>query len=111
MEAKAIAKSVRMSPRRARLVIDLVRGKSVQEAEAILKNQTQKAAKVIYDVLKSATANAENNLQLDPTTLYISHAVVDQGSTMKRMRFESRGHVGRKDHKTSHVTIVVAEKK
>lgn len=110
MEAKAIAKTVRMSPRRAKLVIDLVRGKNVKEAEAILKNQTQKAAEVTYKVLKSAVANAVNNLELDESKLYVKEAYVGQGTTMKRYKPGSRGHIDKHYHKTCHVTVIVAEK-
>ena len=84
MEAKATAKGVRIAPRKARLVIDLVRGKSVTEADEILNNINKEAARLISKVLTSATANATNNLELDKANLYVSEAYVNEGQTMKR---------------------------
>ena len=108
-EAKAVAKTIRIAPRKTRLIIDLIRGKSVNEAFAILKNQTQKAARVIEKVLKSAIANAINNNKLNEEKLFVKTCYVDEGIVMKRAKMDSRGHVGRNDHKTSHITIVVSE--
>ncbi len=110
MEAKAIAKNIRMSADKARLVADLIRGKSVNEAMSILKNMNRKSARVIEKVLNSAVANAVNNHSLDKEKLYVKESYVNEGPVMKRMIFDSRGHVGRNDRRTSHVTIVVAEK-
>ena len=107
-EVKALAKMVRISPRKTRLVIDLVRGKNVGEAFAILRNQPQKAARVIEKVLKSAVSNAVNNNGLKEEDLYIKTCFVDEGQVMKRMKMDSRMHVGRKDHKTSHITVIVS---
>ena len=87
MEAIATAKGVRIAPRKARLVIDLVRGKSVAEADKILNNINKEAARLIRKVLTSAVANAENNLSLDKTKLYVKEAYINEGQTMKRMRF------------------------
>ena len=109
-EAKAVAKTIRIAPRRARLIIDLIRGKKVSEAYAILRNQPQKAARVIEKVLKSATSNAVNNLKLNEEKLYVKACYVDEGIVMKRVKMDSRGHVGRKDHKTSHITVIVSER-
>ena len=108
-EAKAVAKTIRIAPRKTRLIIDLIRGKSVDEAFAILRNQPQKAARVIEKVLKSATSNAVNNFKLKEENLYVKTCFVDEGIVMKRAKMDSRGHVGRNDHKTSHITIVVSE--
>ena len=110
MEAKAIAKGLRIPPRKARLIIDLVRGKDVSEAERICKNYNSEAARLTLKVLTSATANAENNLGLDKTKLYVKEAYVDEGQTLKRMNFGSRGHVDPIKKRTSHITIVVSEK-
>lgn len=110
MEAKAIAKGVRIPPRKARLVIDLVRGKSVAEADKILANINKEAARVARKVLTSATANAENNLSLDKTKLYVKEAYVNEGQTLKRMKFGSRGHVDPIKKRSCHITIVVSEK-
>ena len=110
MEASAIAKGLRIPPRKARLVIDLVRGKSVVEADRICKNYNSEAARLTLKVLTSAVANAENNLGLDKTKLYVSKAYVDEGQTLKRMKFGSRGHVDPIKKRTSHITIIVSEK-
>ena len=110
MEAKAIAKEVRIVPRKSRLVIDLVRGKSVIEADTILKNINKDAARAIRKVLTSAVANAENNLSLDKNNLYVKEARIDEGRVLKRMKFGSRGHVDPIKKRTSHITIIVSEK-
>ena len=111
MEAKAIAKTVRIAPRKARLVIDLIRNKSVIEADHILSNLNKEAARIIRKVLTSATANAENNLGLDKENLYVKEAYVNEGQTMKRMKFGSRGHVDPIKKRTSHITIVVSDER
>ena len=110
MEARAIAKGLRIPPRKARLIIDLVRGKSVVEADRICRNYNSEAARLTLQVLASAVANAENNLGLDKTKLYVSKAYVDEGQTLKRMKFGSRGHVDPIKKRTSHITIVVSER-
>ncbi len=109
MEAKAIAKGVRIAPRKARLVINLIRGKSVTEAEIILSNLNKEAARLSLKVLKSAVANAENNLGLDKNKLYVKEAYINEGQTMKRIKFGSRGHVDPIKKRTSHITIVVSD--
>ena len=108
MEAKAIAKGLRVSPIRARLVVDMIRGKSASEAETILSNVNNKSARLTEKVLKSAVANAVNNEGADATALYIKEARVDAGPVMKRHFFDSRSHIGHRDHRTSHIIIVVA---
>ena len=110
MEAKAIAKNIRISADKARLVADLIRGKKVDEAMSILKNMNKKAARVIEKVLTSAVANATNNHNLNKDKLYVKETYVNEGPVMKRMTMDSRGHVGRNDRRTSHVTVVVSEK-
>lgn len=110
MEARAIANGIRIPARKARLVIDLIRGKSVLEADKILNNLNKEAARLIRKVLTSAVANAENNLSLDKTKLYVKEAFVNEGQTLKRMRFGSRGHVDPIKKRTSHITVVVSEK-
>ena len=110
MEAKAIAKGVRTVPRKARLVIDLIRGKSVKDADVILKNLNKESARIIRKVLISATANAENNQGLNKENLYVKEAFINEGRTLKRMRFGSRGHVDPIKKRTSHITIVVSDK-
>ncbi len=111
MEARAIAKNVKIAPRKARLVIDLVRGKSVIEADIILANMNKEAARLIRKVLTSATANAENNLNLKREDLKVSEAYINEGLVMKRMKFGSRGHVDPIKKRTSHITIVVSDNK
>ena len=111
MEAYAIAKGVRIAPRKARLVIDLIRGKSVAEADKILRNINKEAARLSRKVLVSAVANAENNLGLNKDSLIVKEAVVNEGQTMKRMRFGSRGHVDPIKKRTSHIKIVVSDNK
>ncbi|MBD9085306.1 50S ribosomal protein L22 [bacterium] len=111
MEAKAIAKGLRIAPRKARLVIDLIRGKSVTEADIILSNLNKEAARLSKKVLTSAVANAENNLHLEKENLYVKEAYVNEGQPLKRMKFGSRGHVDPIKRRTSHITIVVSDEK
>ena len=110
MEGKAIAKSVRISPIKARLVIDLIRGKNVDEAVKILENRNRRASLITLKVLNSAVANAVNNFGLDQKKLYVKEARVDAGPVMKRVMFDSRSHIGHKDRRTSHIIVVVAER-
>ena len=109
-EAKAVAKTVRIAPRKTRLIIDLIRGKDVSEARAILANQPQRAARVIEKVLNSAVSNAVNNFEMNEDSLYVKTCYVDEALVMKRAKMDSRGRVGRNDHKTSHITVIVSEK-
>ncbi len=110
MEAKAIAKGLRLSPIRARQVSDMIRGKNVQEALTILNNVNNKSARMTKKVLNSAIANAVNNNGANAQELYIKEARVDAGPVMKRHFIDSRSHIGHRDHRTSHIIIVVATK-
>ena len=110
MEAKAIAKGLRVSPIRARLVVDRIRGKSVIDALNILTNVNNKSARLTKKVLNSAIANAVNNEGAEESSLYVKEARVDAGPVMKRHFFDSRSHIGHRDHRTSHINIVVATK-
>lgn len=110
MEAKAVAKYVRIAPRKVRVVMDLIREKNVAEAFAILKFTPKAGAAVIEKVLKSAVANAENNFDMNVDKLYISQALVDQGPTLKRIHPRSRGQAFRILKRTSHVTVCVDER-
>ena len=110
MEARAIAKYVRMSPIKVGAVLDLIRGKNVNEAFAILEYTPREAAVAIKKVLKSAVANAENNNALDSDRLYVSEAFVGQGPTLKRFRPMDHGKAFRINKKTSHITVVVKER-
>ena len=108
--AKAIAKTVRIAPRKVRLVVDLIRGKKIGEAMAILKYTPKSASPVVEKVLKSAIANAEHNYDLDLENLYVSEAYVNEGPTMKRFRPRAKGSASPINKRTSHVTVVVSEK-
>ncbi|MEG2620578.1 MAG: 50S ribosomal protein L22 [Bacilli bacterium] len=110
MEAKAIAKTVRISALKSRLVMRLINGKSVGDALNIINNLNNKAARVIKKVLISAVANAENNHSLDKTKLYIKEAYVNDGPVLKRSVPDSRGRIAKNDHRTSHITVIVAER-
>ena len=110
MEARAIAKNVRIAPRKSRLTIDLIRNKSVIEADTILANINKESARVIRKVLTSAVANAENNLGLDKNKLYVKEAFINEGQTLKWMKFGSRGRIDPIKKRSSHITIIVSEK-
>ncbi len=110
MEARAIAKSLRLSPIRARLVSDMIRGKKVNDALTILVNMNNKAARFTKKVLDSAVANAVNNEGANVDALYIKEARVDAGPVMKRHVIDSRSHIGQNNHRTSHIVITVATK-
>lgn len=110
MDAKAVVRFSRIAPRKARQVIDMIRGKRVSDAQTILKFTPRFAAEVIGKVLNSAVANAENNHSMNRDSLYISEAYVDQGPTMKRYMPRAQGRASAIHKRTSHITIVVAEK-
>jgi len=108
--AFARATYVRVSPMKARRVIDLIRNLPAQEALSVLKFAPQAASEPVAKVLASAIANAEHNFSLDPQTLVVSRAYVDEGPTMKRFRPRAQGRAGRINKRTSHITVVVAPK-
>ncbi|MFA7560700.1 MAG: 50S ribosomal protein L22 [Candidatus Izemoplasmatales bacterium] len=110
MEAKAIAKTVRISPRKVRLVVDLIRGKSVGDAYATLRNTQRGASKAVEKVLKSAVANAEHNYQLDQAKLYVKEIYVGEGKTLKRMQPHAQGRAFSIFKRTSHIYVTVAER-
>ena len=110
MEARAIAKTLRVSPIKTRLVVDLIRGKKVNDALNILNNMNKKPARLTKKVLESAIANAVNNNGAKQEELFIKEARVDAGPVMKRHMFDSRSHIGHNDKRTSHIVIVVATK-
>ncbi|MFZ5590512.1 MAG: 50S ribosomal protein L22 [Bacillota bacterium] len=109
-EARAIARYLRISPRKARQVIDLIRGKSVREALAILRYTPKKASAMISKVVKSAAANAENNHEMNRDNLYIAACYVDEGPTIKRYQARAMGRADILRKRTSHITVVVREK-
>lgn len=108
--ATATAKTVRIAPRKVRLVTDLIRGKSIGEAISILKFTPNGAATAVEKVLMSAIANAEHNYDLDLESLYVSEAFANEGPTMKRFRPRAKGSASPINKRTSHITIVVSEK-
>lgn len=107
----ATAKYIRISSRKVKIVIDLIRGKSVQEAEAILMYTPKAASEPTLKVLRSAIANAENNLSMDKETLYVAEVYANQGPTLRRYRPRSRGSATRIRKRTSHITVILDEKK
>lgn len=111
MEARAIAKYIRVSPRKMKPIADLVRGKNVKEALAILKYTPRKGARIFLKVMNSAVANAENNHEMVLDNLYVSQIFANQGPVMKRFKAGSMGRANPIKHRTSHVGVAVAEKK
>jgi large subunit ribosomal protein L22 len=109
MEAKAVAKYIRMSPQKVRLVVDLVRGKKVQEANKILLYTRKYAAGIVAKVLKSALANAAQNPNIDEKILYVKEIFVDQGPTLKRWRARAQGKAAGIKKRTTHITVVLDE--
>ena len=108
MEARAIARYVRVSPRKARIVVDLVRGKSVAQAREILAFTNRGIAETVEKVLNSAVANAENVYHVNPEALYVKTCYVDEGPTMMRLRARAKGQGARIRKRTCHITIIVA---
>ncbi len=109
-EARAVAKYIRISPRKVRDVVDLIRGKKVGEALAILKFTPKRASTAVVKVVKSAAANAEHNLEMSKDDLFIAEAYVDQGPTLKRFSPRAMGRADLMKRRTSHITVVVREK-
>ena len=110
MEAKATLRYARISPRKVQIVCDLIRGKSVAQANAILMSTPKAASELMLKVLKSAAANAENNHQMDPDLLYVSSTYANPGPIIKRMRPRAQGRGFRINKRTSHITVAVGEK-
>ncbi len=110
METKAQARFVRIAPRKARIVIDLVRGKGVDDALSILAYTPKKGSEIIERVLRSAIANAENNHDMSRDALFISRAYVDEGPTLKRFRPRAMGRATRIRKRTSHITVALRER-
>jgi len=109
MEAKAILRSARISPQKARLVADQVRGLAVGRATNLLAFSDKKAAHLIKKLLLSAVANAENNLGADVDELKVAKIFVDEGAILKRMHARAKGRGSRISKRTSHITVVVGE--
>lgn len=110
MEARAIARHISISPRKARQVVDLIRGKDVEEALAILRFTPKGGSPIVEKVVRSAMANAENNFDMDVDSLYVAECYVDQGPTLKRIRPRARGMANRIRKRTSHITVILREK-
>ncbi|MGC5585980.1 50S ribosomal protein L22 [Ornithinimicrobium sp. W1679] len=113
MEARAQARFVRVTPMKARRVVDLIRGKSIAEAVALMRFAPQSASEPVLKVLNSAVANArfaadQTGTAFDETTLVVSSAYVDEGPTMKRFRPRAQGRASRINKRTSHITVIVA---
>ncbi len=110
MQAKAVARTVRIAPRKVRLVLDLVRGKEVGEAVALLKLTNKRAADVVEKLIQSAVANAEHNYDMDVDNLVVSEIYANEGPTLKRFRPRSHGRATAINKRTSHITVVLTEK-
>ena len=108
---RAVAKYVRISSRKVKVVIDLIRDKQVGEARAILLNTPKAASEPVIKVLDSAVANAENNLDMVKDSLYVAEAYADQGPTLRRFRPRAQGRATRIRKRTSHITIILGEVK
>jgi large subunit ribosomal protein L22 len=109
MQVRAVAKDTGISPRKVRPLVDMVRGKKVDEALAILKFTPIPIAQVVAKVVKSAAANAENNFQMSPSDLRIINIFADEARTLKRYRPRARGRVSPILKRSSHITVIVAE--
>jgi len=109
MEVRAVAKDTGISPRKVRLLVDMVRGKKVDEALNVLRFTPTPTARVIAKVVKSAAANAENNFQMSPSDLKIVSIFADDAQSLKRFRPRARGRVGHIVKRSSHITVIVDE--
>ena len=109
MEVRAVAKDTGVSPRKVRLLVDMVRGKKVDEALTMLRFTSSPTARVVAKVIKSAAANAENVFQMSPSDLKIVRIFADEARTLKRYRPRSRGRVSPILKRSSHITVIVAE--
>ena len=109
MKVRAIAKDVGIPPRKVKLVVDMVRGRRVNEALTILKFSPTPAARAVTKVIKSAAANAENNFQMVPSDLRITDIFADEGQTLKRYRPQARGRVSPILKRSTHISVFVSE--
>ena len=108
MEAKAVSKFVRVSPRKARIVVDQIRGKSVMQAREVLAFTNRAVAEVVEKTLNSAVANAEHNQHANVNNLVVKSCYVDEGPTLKRYRPRAKGSASRIRKRTSHITVIVS---
>ncbi len=109
MEVRAVAKDTGVPPRKVRLLVDMVRGKKVDEALTVLRFTPSPTARIVAKVIKSAAANAENNFQMPPEDLKIVRIFADEAPTLKRFRPRSRGRTSPILKRSSHITVIVAE--
>ena len=110
MEARAEHKFARISPRKVKIVCDMIRGKDVDVAQALMQQTPKAASELLIKVLKSAVANAENNFDMDPDNLYVKETYANPGPILKRGMPRAQGRMYRINKRTSHITVVVAEK-
>lgn len=110
VEVRAVARDIRVSPQKVRLVLETIRGKAFNDAIATLRYLPQKGARPVSKVLRSAAANAENNFNMDPELLMVTGASADAGRTLKRWRPRARGRVNQILKRSSHITVIVAER-
>src|SRR5512139_2431195 len=110
MEAKAVTRNVRISPQKARLVADLIRGKQVEEALLVLRFTEKRAARILSKTLRSAIANATETQNVDPDALYVKKTYVDGGATLKRFTPRAHGRATPIRKRTSHFTVIVEER-
>ena len=109
MEVRAVSKHIRTSPKKVRLILDIVRGKKVDEALSVLRYMPNPSAKVVAKTIRSAAANAENNFQMSTDDLRIVRIYADEGRTLKRFRPRARGRASPLLKRSSHITVVVEE--
>jgi large subunit ribosomal protein L22 len=111
MEVRAVTKYVRISPLKVRKLVDAIKGKPVEAGLNVLKFMPQKAAAIVEKIVRSAAANADQNPNINVDSLVIRNLIVDQGPTLKRFRARARGRGSRILKRTSHITVILAEKK
>ena len=111
MEARAKVLQVKLSPQKAKLVVDLVRGKSIQDALDLLKFTNKSASPVVIKLIKSAAANATNNFKMDESKLYIKEIWVGEGTRLKRFMPKAKGSASRIVKRTSHINVVVSDER
>jgi large subunit ribosomal protein L22 len=109
-EARAVARYIRMSPQKVREMVDLIRGKDLREALAILKFTPRRASAPVTKLVQSAAANAEHNYEMDRENLYVAECFVDQGPTIKRYQARAMGRADLLRKRTSHITVVLRER-
>ena len=110
MEARAVAKYIRISPQKARLVVDLIRGKRVEDAREILTYSQKRSGEIVGKVLKSAVANATQNPNIYEKILFVKEVLVDQGPSLKRWRARAQGRAASIKKRMSHITVILDEK-